>query len=105
MSEFANNYSSITKLLGAKAFEDKEKAASAMPTTYIKGDLPPFFIVQGDEDKAVPYSDSELLYETLKSNGSEVEIIIVKGEGHKILATQPHERTFSFFDRILKGME
>lgn len=58
------------------------KVARANPVTYVTGDDPPFLIVHGDEDPAVPHHQSELLFEALKSAGVRVRFNTVKGGGH-----------------------
>lgn len=56
---FANNYSSVTALLGGhRALDVPEQARLAMPGTYASPDDPPFWIRHGDADATIPYTDS-----------------------------------------------
>jgi len=92
------------KLLGGDPRKDKDKAElakKASPLTYITKDSPPFFIVHGDADMAVPYSQSERLLEALKKAGVEASLHTVKGGNH----ASPHEfnkMAMEFFDKQLK---
>jgi acetyl esterase/lipase len=85
----------------------KDKAAlarKASPLTYITKDSPPFFIVHGDKDTSVPYSQSELLLKALKKAGVEAALHTVKDGNH----ASPHkfdEKAFQFFEKHLKGRD
>ena len=91
------------KLLGGDPRKDKaELAKKASPLTYITKDSPPFFIVHGDADTAVPYSQSERLLEALKKAGVTASLHTVKGGSH----ASPHEcnkMALEFFDKQLKS--
>jgi dipeptidyl aminopeptidase/acylaminoacyl peptidase len=59
---------------------DLSKRAS--PVTYVDKNDPPFFIVQGEKDDAVPYQQSILLHSWLDIVGVKNELTIVKGAPH-----------------------
>jgi acetyl esterase/lipase/lysophospholipase L1-like esterase len=101
-TEYSNNYSSVTKLLGVRAFDDKERALKAMPTSYITEETPAFLIFHGDKDNIVPYTQSITLYEALKSKGVDVTFKLLKGEGHNYASKEPEIMTMDFFDNELK---
>lgn len=82
ITEFANNYSSVTKLLGVKALADPDKAKRAMPGTYASQDDPPFLVMHGNKDTTIPYADSVAFSDVLKKAGVDVTLIIVDGAGH-----------------------
>jgi acetyl esterase/lipase len=97
--------SAEARLLGGPVQENMEKAAVANPITYVSKDAAPFLIMHGDEDKSVPYSQSELLTEALKKAGVEVTLVPIKGAGHGGPAFQrPEVRKAieEFFDKHLK---
>jgi len=71
-----------SKLIGGAVPENKAKAQRANPVAYVDKDDPPFLIVHGDKDPAVPYTQSVLLEESLKKAGVEVELVTIKGGGH-----------------------
>ncbi len=104
-TEYANNYSSVTKLLGVRAFDDRERAARAMPTSYIAEETPPFLIIHGDNDAIVPYTQSVTLYEYLKEKGVDVTFKLLPGEGHQYVSEEPEQMTMNFFDMVLKSKE
>lgn len=95
----------ITKLLGGATGEKKELGMKANPITHITKDDPPFLIVQGDDDKLVPASQSELLDEALKKAGVECELVIIKGAGHggaQFGTKEMYDKYLAFFDKNLK---
>jgi len=92
------------RLLGGNPRKDKtELAKKASPLTYIAKDSPPFFIVHGDKDTTVPYSQGELLRDALKKAGVEVTLYTVKGGNHG--SVYQHDTTVvkEFFDKHLKN--
>jgi acetyl esterase/lipase len=94
----------ISKLLGGAVEEKKELAEKANPITYISKDDPPFLIVQGDADKLVPASQSEMLAEALKKARVECELVILKGAGHggpQFNSKEMLDRYQTFFDKHL----
>ncbi|MCP3818485.1 alpha/beta hydrolase [Streptomyces sp. A3M-1-3] len=81
--EFPNPY---TALLGGTAEEHPALAAVASPVTYAGGETPPpFLLVHGTQDGLVPYSQSEVLAEALKSAGGDVTLQPVDGADHIFL--------------------
>ncbi|WP_153796022.1 alpha/beta hydrolase [Foetidibacter luteolus] len=72
----------ITRLLGALPIERPDIAKAASPVTYVDKNDPPFFIVQGEKDESVPYTQSVLLQSYLKLAGVENELTIVPGAPH-----------------------
>ena len=72
---------SLTKWLGDKA-NNSEFVASVSPLTYIKKTSPPVFIVHGNADKIIPYSQSVALQKKLNETGVYNEFITVEGGGH-----------------------
>ena len=69
-------------LLGAMAFERPDLAKAASPVSYVDKNDPPFFIVQGEKDESVPYTQSVLLSSFLKQAGVKHELTIVKDAPH-----------------------
>jgi acetyl esterase/lipase len=49
---------------------------------YVSKDTAPFLIVYGDQDNLVPLAQSEALAEALKKAGVEVNLVVIKGNGH-----------------------
>jgi acetyl esterase/lipase len=93
------------KLIGGAVQDNKERAAKANPITYVGKDAAPFLILHGDQDKTVPYSQSELLAEALQRAGVEVTLKKIEGTGHGGPAfNSPENRKLieQFFDRHLK---
>lgn len=103
LEESASDHDSVIKLLGGKALENREKALSAMPGTYVSKETPPFLVMHGDKDGIVPYTDSIFLFEILKSAGVDVTLEIIKGAAHGFQDfPEATERVWSFFGKHLK---
>ena len=72
----------VAKLIGGPVQDNKEKARAASPLTYVSKESAPFLIMHGDKDDAVPLPQSEVLTEALKKAGVEVDLRVIKGNGH-----------------------
>lgn len=71
--------------LGLPILECPERVKEANPMTYIKAGLPPFLIMHGLSDIAVPAQQSELLYRALAAKENNVSLYLIKGIGHGFL--------------------
>jgi len=84
--------------------------AEASPTTHISPDDPPFLLIHGDADIAVPYNQSELLYARLQENGVTAEFLTMPGGGHGdalIAGPNPPDHygpMINWFDRHLRQL-
>jgi acetyl esterase/lipase len=54
----------------------------ASPVNHVSPDDPPFLLLHGDEDKTVPYQQSEIMEAALRKAGVPVKLIRVPGGGH-----------------------
>jgi acetyl esterase/lipase len=91
------------RLLGGDPRKDKrELARKASPLTYITKASPPFFIVHGDNDTTVPFSQGQLLYDALKKAGVEATLYTVKGGNHASVHQQDQTVVKQFFDKHLQ---
>lgn len=94
----------VSQLLGNRISEHHDLAQAANPLSYITEDAPPFLILHGDQDKVVPQSQSELLYNALRERGNEAQLHIIEGAGHATLEFyQPEVKRIisNFFDENL----
>ncbi|MCL4795391.1 MAG: alpha/beta hydrolase fold domain-containing protein [Bryobacteraceae bacterium] len=71
-----------SQLIGAPIQQRPDLAAKANPIAYITKNAPPFLIVHGDQDRVVPFNQSELLHEALLQAGVESHFIAMRGAGH-----------------------
>ncbi len=94
-------------------FDDRDPIfAKASPVTYITPDDPPFLIFQGELDTTVPLKQSQRLFNHLKTEGVEAELVIVKNAGHGFLSANGNpidpsleeikSRTVRFLQQTLK---
>lgn len=105
---FANNYSSVTALLGGhRAFDVPEQARLAMPGTYASPDDPPIWIRHGDADATIPYTDSVTFAGQLQSAGVPiVDLKIVADQGHGFTGTASeiaNAEAWAFMDEHVKN--
>jgi acetyl esterase/lipase len=91
-----------SKLIGGPLLENKDKAAKASPITYVSKDTPPFLIMHGDQDRTVPFNQSELLFAALKKAGVDVTFVPVKGAGHGFGGPQAIAPVEEFLQRCVK---
>ncbi|CAN5460527.1 alpha/beta hydrolase [soil metagenome] len=106
----------VVALFGAPREEKPDLWKSASPALAVKPGAPPFFIVHGDNDTHVPYSQGVKLKEALEKAGDSVEWISVKTGTHDFFVnpTSPQStldptrekimaRLLAFFDQHLKA--
>lgn len=76
----------IEKFLGIKGMDEASLKAQreASPVTYVKRGIPPFLMIHGTDDKQVPYDQSPLMCEKIKSVGGACEVFTVQGAPHGV---------------------
>lgn len=83
-SNSADSFESL--FLGAPITTCRDLVRQANPVTYARASAPPFLIMHGLADSAVPAKQSELLYEALAAHaGNEVTLGLITGLGHGFL--------------------
>ena len=86
-------WGSAKRWLG-KGFGDIEFTKSVSPLYYVSSKSPPTFIIHGNADPIVPYTQSVKLYNALKENGIKTEFMTVQ-EGLHGKFTKEQKREFS----------
>ena len=81
LSLFMNAYQGAGPSSGSPTAE-AARYAEASPTTHISPDDPPFLLIHGDADLAVPFSQSEVLFSRLEEEGVIADFIRFPGGGH-----------------------
>jgi acetyl esterase/lipase len=99
----------ITALLGGPPRDNRDVAEAASPVTFVSNDDPPFLIVHGDHDHAVPLAQSKTLADKLKQAGVEVTLVVVKNGQHGLFdpigdpdPASVNETVAAFFEKHLK---
>lgn len=95
----------VSILLGAFPLQRPDLAKKASPVTYVDKDDPPFFIVQGEKDESVPYTQSVLLSSWLTVNAVKNQLTIVPGAPHYgVMFDAPdiRQQLFAFLGNYLK---
>ena len=72
----------VSALLGGSVASKSDDARLASPVFHVTSQACPFFIVQGDQDPIVPYTQSVELNDALTKAGVASQLILVKGGGH-----------------------
>ncbi len=104
------------RLVGGPIRERLDVVRAANPISYVPtagaGGLPPFLIVHGEGDEAVPLGQGRLLHEALTGAGADATFVPLPGVGHDFGALvgpdgpdlSPTRRLLlNFFDRHLRG--
>lgn len=105
----------LLDLIGAGFQEKPDIWKQASPICYVNAGDPPFLIMHGDLDPAVPHEQSEKLAAALTQAGVSVDFITVKGASHGFKMRAPkgkppetpdskarQEAVLTFFDKYLK---
>ena len=79
----ARSYESL--LIGAPIHDRPDLARAASPLGYVTADAPPFLIVHGTSDRAVPAQQSVMLHHALVGVGVDATLHLVDGRGHGFL--------------------
>jgi acetyl esterase/lipase len=79
----ARSYESL--LIGAPIHDRPDLARAASPLGYVTADAPPFLIVHGMSDRAVPAQQSVMLHHALVGCGIDVTLHLIAGRGHGFL--------------------
>ncbi len=93
------------KLLGKTVRDDPELAKQASALYHVSPDDPPFLIMHGEEDPAVPLDQSSRLYAALQDSKVASKLHVVAGAGHggKEFQTPDIRQTIvEFFDGVLR---
>ena len=92
------------QLIGGALQANKGVARAASPITYVTRDDPPFLILHGTADPAVPFNQSERLSRALKEAGVDCLFVPVTGAGHGgFRSPEVPKRIRQFFDKNLRG--
>jgi acetyl esterase/lipase len=68
--------------IGAPILEVPDQVAQANPISHIRPQKTPFLILHGLSDTAVPWQQSEMLYNALAQAGCNAELVLIEGLGH-----------------------
>lgn len=75
---------SMEALFGLTELNDDARKIlrEASPSTYVKAGLPPFLLIHGDKDDKVPYAQSPMFQEKMKTAGNTCDLITIPEGGH-----------------------
>jgi dipeptidyl aminopeptidase/acylaminoacyl peptidase len=83
----------------------------ASPVTYVGARVPPFLIVQGEDDRTIPAAQARAMYDAIRARNGHAELLLMPGIDHNFLGKTPAatrdaslkawERTVGFIDRTV----
>ncbi len=95
-----------SKLIGGAVQENKDKARSASPVTYVTSDDAAFFIAHGTTDPLVPYNQTETFAAALEKSKVPVYVETIEEGGHGgFEGPKLDARLQAFFDKYLRGVD
>ena len=74
-----------SRFLGAPLLSVPHLAAKANPVEYVQPGAPPFLLLHGTSDGAVPPMQSGLLFDALAAAGNNTTMLLIEGLGHGFL--------------------
>ena len=89
-----------SQLLGYNVMTNKEDAVKQSPVSRVTPAAPPFLIIHGTQDRTVPFTQSEELYDVLEKAGCDVTLLALDGADHADLMffqDETWERIVQFF--------
>lgn len=75
------------------------------PVTHVTASAPPFLLIHGENDTAVPIGQSVQLAAALEAAGAQVQFVRVPGAEHVFIGTDPApqlERAVAFLARVMR---
>ena len=95
-----------SRLIGGAVQENKDKARSASPVTYVTSDDAPMFIAHGTADPLVPYNQTETFAAALGKSKVPVYVETIEEGGHGGFdGPKLNARLQAFFDKYLRGAD
>jgi dipeptidyl aminopeptidase/acylaminoacyl peptidase len=87
--------------------KDRSVYEDASPIKYIRNELSPLLVLQGERDIRVPKEEAEQLVDILKKQAKTVEAVYYPEEGHGFIKREDQldelTRSVEWLDRYLKG--
>jgi len=106
-TDFIHAFRDVPHLLGGTLAEKPDVYKAASPIEYVRAGLPPFLVLHGDKDGAVPFAQSSTFVEALQKAGVKVKFVVFKGVGHNLTETPADKEklwneTLSWLNETLK---
>jgi alpha-L-fucosidase 2 len=88
----------MTGFLGITDLSEKSRTVlrEASAATYVKKGLPPFLLIHGSKDEAVPYDQSVRFNAQLESAGVKTEFYTVEDGSHGVINWEKHPEQHSY---------
>lgn len=92
--------------LGITDLSEKSRAIlrEASASHYVKPGMPPFLLIHGTEDQAVPYSQSVRFCDQLKRSGNACELYTVPGGIHGVINWEKNPDQHAYKDVMLRWL-
>lgn len=97
----------LRQFLGVEKLDEAgiAKLVEASPATYVKKRLPPFLLIHGTKDAAVPYDQSPLMCDKLKAAGNRCEVFTVEGAPHGIGAWEKNPEWVAYKRKMVEWLK
>ncbi len=86
---------------------DPDLQDGVSPILHVTPDDPPTLLIHGNQDKTVPLSHSEDIYDAFRAAGVPSRLVVIKGAGHGFPGAYGKEAAAAladWFDRYLRGL-
>ncbi|MGA2731910.1 MAG: alpha/beta hydrolase [Syntrophobacteraceae bacterium] len=113
VSDFAplSSMPEAEQFLDCRGYGCTEVRRAASPVTYVNAEVPPFLIIHGTEDQTVPVRQAKELYDVIKAQKGNAELLLIPGINHSFFGKTPKathdaslqawERTVAFIDQTI----
>ena len=68
--------------MGKNVMRHPEEALACCPVSFVTKDAPPFLIIHGEDDHAVPFGQGEELHDELEKAGCDVTLLSIEDADH-----------------------
>jgi dipeptidyl aminopeptidase/acylaminoacyl peptidase len=105
-SKFESQY--LYDLLGGTPDQIPDVYKDRSPVNHASSIKSPLLVLQGEDDRVVPIEQADAIVEAVKTNGTLVEYIVFKGEGHGFRQTPNQIKSYTSqlrFFRAAFGLE
>lgn len=92
-------------LIGGAIQEDRDRARTAAPMSYVSEDDAPILILHGTQDELVPYPQSVTFHAALRAAGVDSTLVPVTDAGHGFSGPAIDARVDAFLQRHLLGRD
>lgn len=91
----------VEKVTGMNPLEDMTSLRALNPISLLNTSFPPTIFIHGKQDNDVPYEQSVLMYQNLKSLDVKTELITIEGADHGFEYLLTEEKVKNAYDKMI----